>query len=238
MARSLPDLPRVEYVMAAMERDREVDRILAGRQTAGSRLRAAVDPEPEVGDLAYVARMNGDPAALIRRTEVEVCRLSEVGPEHVAAETGDEEPDVEQWRRSRVEVWSRQAKLDSDPVDAREVEVVLERFEVVATLRGGAISGVAMTAMALVGVLVLVVGWLLFFGYDDYGDCRAVVDSWSADDYAHCNEDAVLRLGWAVVALVPMTLLTAVATGGLLAARQRDAEDRATVERHLLQGRQ
>jgi uncharacterized protein YhfF len=142
-AAEIAALPRAEFAFPGPLRDRLVAAILNGRKTATTGLVAdyehGQDPLPRPGDRDVVIDSTGRPVAIIVTTEVSVVALSEVGFSHVLAE-GEGDRTVTAWRSSHEEFWCSEAMRDAledlDFIVDDATMVVLQRFKVVADLRG------------------------------------------------------------------------------------------------------
>ncbi|WP_299520255.1 ASCH domain-containing protein [uncultured Serinicoccus sp.] len=82
---------------------------------------------PEPGLLSIILDGAGQPRALVRITDVEVCRFADVTEEHARLE-GEGDESLEQWRAVHREAFAATAP-HGEPVDD-DTLVVLERFEV------------------------------------------------------------------------------------------------------------
>lgn len=136
--------------------DRLLELVLAGRKTATAsayreyeeeaRSRAGADtPDPRSGDtltrtgvdldlalpepglLSIILDGSGHPRALVRITDVEVCRFADVPAEHARLE-GEGDGSLQHWRAVHRDVFAANAP-HGEPVTDDSL-VVLERFEV------------------------------------------------------------------------------------------------------------
>lgn len=82
---------------------------------------------PEPGLLSIILDGAGQPRALVRITDVEVCRFADVSAEHARLE-GEGDRSLEEWRSVHREAFAATAP-HGEPVDD-DTLVVLERFEV------------------------------------------------------------------------------------------------------------
>lgn len=140
--------PVVEFAFPGPLRDRLVAAVLSGKKTSTTTLLAEFDHSdeemPEVGTRATVVDSAARPVAVIEVTGVRTVPLGEVDLEHALAE-GEGDASVAEWRAGHERFW-RGPEMRAAMGDAWfEVDdatpVVLERFRLVADLRGAADRG-------------------------------------------------------------------------------------------------
>lgn len=142
-------LPRAEFAFPGPLRDRLVGAILAGAKTATASLlreyesggggEGGAEPMPVPGARSLVVDSADLPVAVLETTDVRVVPLAEVDAAH-ARDEGEGHGTVAAWRAAHERFWHGDAMRDAlgDPgftVDDATA-VVLERFRVVADLRG------------------------------------------------------------------------------------------------------
>ncbi len=127
--------PAWSFGRDAAEADELVALVLNGIKTATSSARSEyehADEIPTAGLLSILLDGGEHPRALLRTTEVSVVPFDLVGPVHAAAE-GEGDRSLEHWRSVHRDFFGR----DDSPFDP-EMEVVLERFVVIAARDAGA----------------------------------------------------------------------------------------------------
>jgi uncharacterized protein YhfF len=112
-------------------RRRLVDAVLRGEKTATAGLRADYAPHtedrlPEAGDRSVLLGYDGEPLAVVEKTEVRVVRAADVDLDF-ARDEGEGFETVADWRRAHEEFWA-----DRDVND--DTLVVAERFRIVQRL--------------------------------------------------------------------------------------------------------
>ncbi|WP_017591715.1 ASCH domain-containing protein [Nocardiopsis potens] len=140
--------PVVEFAFPGPLRDALVGAVLTGEKTSTTTLLAEFDHSgeemPRPGVRGTVVDSAGRPVAVIETTEVRTVPLGEVDLAHVLAE-GEGDASVAEWRAGHERFWhgaEMRAELGgawSEVDDA--TPVVLERFRLVADLRGAAERG-------------------------------------------------------------------------------------------------
>ena len=142
-ANDVTELPKAEFAFPGPLRDRLVAAVLDGSKTATTGLVAeyehAGEPLPEVGDRSVLVDSENRPVAVLEVTGVRVVPLARVDTAH-AVDEGEGYADVAEWRAGHERFWGgaeMRAAL-GDPYFAVDdtTPVVLERFRVVADLRG------------------------------------------------------------------------------------------------------
>ncbi|MEU1263909.1 ASCH domain-containing protein [Streptomyces cellulosae] len=136
-------LPVAEFAFPGPLRDRLVVAVLDGSKTATTTLVAEYEregePLPEVGDRSVLVDSDGRPVAVLEVTGVRVVPLGRVDLAH-AVDEGEGYDGVAEWRAGHERFWGsaemRAALGDPDFAVDDTTPVVLERFRVVADLRG------------------------------------------------------------------------------------------------------
>lgn len=104
----LAECPVAEFGFPGPQRDRLVERILAGRKTATTALlddyRRGGEELPRVGQVSIVVDSRAWPVALIECTGVRVLPVGAVGAD-VAREEGEDFPDAAAWRAAHEGFW-------------------------------------------------------------------------------------------------------------------------------------
>jgi uncharacterized protein YhfF len=136
-------LPKAEFAFPGRFRDQLVAAILDGSKTSTTGLveehEHGREPLPTVGDLSVVVDSDERPVAIIETTSVRVAPLVQVDVAHAVAE-GEGFTTISQWRKAHVRFWHspKMRRALGNPaftVDDATL-VVLERFRVIADLRG------------------------------------------------------------------------------------------------------
>ncbi|MGA4850903.1 ASCH domain-containing protein [Streptomyces sp. G5(2025)] len=135
--------PRAEFAFPGPLRDRLVAAILDGSKTSTTGLLADYerggDPLPAAGERAVVVDSGDRPVAVIETTEVRVVPLADVALAH-AVDEGEGYTTVAAWRAGHESFWhgaELRAALGDETFTVDDgTELVLERFRLVADLRG------------------------------------------------------------------------------------------------------
>ncbi|MFI9218783.1 ASCH domain-containing protein [Streptomyces werraensis] len=143
LAADVAALPTAEFAFPGPLRDRLVAAILDGSKTATTGLVAEYEregaPLPQAGDRSVLVDSEGRPVAVLEVTGVRVVPLAQVDPAH-AVDEGEGYAGVAEWRAGHERFWDsaemRAALDDPDFAVDDTTPVVLERFRVVADLRG------------------------------------------------------------------------------------------------------
>ncbi|MGA5034402.1 ASCH domain-containing protein [Streptomyces cellulosae] len=136
-------LPVAEFAFPGPLRDRLVAAVLDGSKTATTTLVAEYEregePLPGVGDRSVLVDSDGRPVAVLEVTGVRVVPLGRVDLAH-AVDEGEGYGGVAEWRAGHERFWGgaemRAALGDPHFAVHDTTPVVLERFRVVADLRG------------------------------------------------------------------------------------------------------
>ncbi|MBM7171867.1 ASCH domain-containing protein [Streptomyces sp. G44] len=136
-------LPKAEFAFPGPLRDQLVAAILDGSKTSTTGLAAGYerdgDPLPEAGERAVVVDSADRPVAVIETTEVRVVPLADVDLAH-AVDEGEGYTTVAAWRAGHESFWHSaelRAALGDETFTVDDgTELVLERFRLVADLRG------------------------------------------------------------------------------------------------------
>ncbi|WP_435232026.1 ASCH domain-containing protein [Streptomyces althioticus] len=142
-AADVAELPKAEFAFPGPLRDRLVAAVLDGSKTATTGLVAeyehAGEPLPEAGDRSVLVDSEDRPVAVLEVTGVRVVPLVRVDTAH-AVDEGEGYAGVAEWRAGHERFWGgaamRAALGDPDFAVDDTTPVVLERFRVVADLRG------------------------------------------------------------------------------------------------------
>ncbi|MFF0208128.1 ASCH domain-containing protein [Streptomyces althioticus] len=142
-AADVAELPKAEFAFPGPLRDRLVAAVLDGSKTATTGLVAeyehAGEPLPEAGDRSVLVDSEDRPVAVLEVTGVRVVPLARVDTAH-AVDEGEGYAGVAEWRAGHERFWGgaamRAALGDPDFAVDDTTPVVLERFRVVADLRG------------------------------------------------------------------------------------------------------
>lgn len=132
------DLPLAEFAFPGPLRDRLVAAILTGAKTSTTGLleeyRRAGDALPVVGERALVIDSDGNGAAVIETTEVEIMRIADVDLAF-AIDEGEGFASVAAWRAAHVRFFTSRAMvaaLGDPPVEIDDdTLVVCERFRLI-----------------------------------------------------------------------------------------------------------
>ncbi len=132
------DLPLAEFAFPGPLRDSLVAAILSGVKTSTTGLleehRRADDPLPTVGERALVIDSDGNGAAVIETTEVEIKRIADVDLAF-AIDEGEGFESVADWRAAHVRFFTSPAMvaaLGDPPVEIDDgTLVVCERFRLI-----------------------------------------------------------------------------------------------------------
>lgn len=136
-------LPKAEFAFPGPFRDQLVAAILDGSKIATTGLveehEDHREPLPTVGYLSVVVDSDERPVAVIETTEVRIVPLVEVDLAHAVAE-GEGFSSVSEWREAHERFWHspemRRAMHNLAYTVDDATPVVLERFRVIADLRG------------------------------------------------------------------------------------------------------
>lgn len=142
---SIEGLPKAEFAFPGPLRDQLVAAILDGSKISTTGLMVDYEHEgeelPEVGSRSVVVDSADEPVAVIEVTGVRVVPLGEVDLAH-AVDEGEGDTTVAGWRANHETFWhsaQMRAALDDPEFTVDDSTLaVLERFRVVADLRGGA----------------------------------------------------------------------------------------------------
>ncbi|MFZ4245638.1 ASCH domain-containing protein [Streptomyces griseoincarnatus] len=142
LAADVAELPKAEFAFPGPLRDRLVAAVLDGSKTATTGLVAEYEregePLPAVGGRSVLVDSEGRPVAVLEVTGVRVVPLARVDTAHAVDEGGY--AGVAEWRAGHERFWGsaemRAALGDADFAVDDTTPVVLERFRVVADLRG------------------------------------------------------------------------------------------------------
>ncbi|MGQ5577163.1 ASCH domain-containing protein [Streptomyces sp. ECR3.8] len=143
LAADVAELPKAEFAFPGPLRDRLVAAVLDGSKTATTGLVAEYgregEPLPAVGDRSVLVDSEDRPVAVLGVTGVRVVPLARVDTAH-AVDEGEGYAGVAEWRAGHERFWGsaevRAAPGDADFAVDDTTPVVLERFRVVADLRG------------------------------------------------------------------------------------------------------
>lgn len=131
------ELPTLELAFPGPERDSGVAAILSGQKTALTGLlqifEFANEPIPESGQRFSVLDSNGESAAVIELTEVQVIPISAIDDEYAKAE-GRGYADAREWRRAHEEFFQSDGIRDllgTTPNINNDTLVVAERFRLI-----------------------------------------------------------------------------------------------------------
>jgi uncharacterized protein YhfF len=136
-------LPKAEFAFPGPFRDQLVAAILDGSKTSTTGLveehEQRREPLPTVGYLSVVVDSDERPVAVIETISVRVAPLARVDLDHAVAE-GEGFTTVSQWRAAHERFWHspemRRAMRNLTFTVDDATLVVLERFRVIADLRG------------------------------------------------------------------------------------------------------
>lgn len=136
-------LPKAEFAFPGPLRDQLVAAILDGSKTSTTGLLLDYerdgDPLPAAGERAVVVDSDDRPVAVIETTDVRVVPLADVDLAH-AVDEGEGYTTVAAWRAGHESFWhgaELRAALGDDTFTVDDgTELVLERFRLVADLRG------------------------------------------------------------------------------------------------------
>lgn len=139
----LTGLGIVQFGFPGELRDQLVGAVLDGSKTSTTGVVASYEHEaealPEVGERGVVVDSDERPVAVIETTEVRTVPLRDVDLAH-ARDEGEGYDSVAAWRRGHEEFWHspqmRAAMGDPDFTVDDDTPLVLQRFRVVADLRG------------------------------------------------------------------------------------------------------
>ncbi|MDW4909005.1 ASCH domain-containing protein [Streptomyces sp. ADMS] len=139
------NLPKAEFAFPGPLRDQLVAAVLGGSKTSTTGLvidyEHEGEPLPEVGSRSVVVDSGERPVGIIEITGVRVVPLAEVDLAH-ALDEGEGYADVAAWRAGHERFWHsegmRAALEDPGFTVDDTTPAVLERFRLVADLRGGA----------------------------------------------------------------------------------------------------
>ncbi|MFF8642133.1 ASCH domain-containing protein [Streptomyces sp. NPDC015345] len=136
-------LPKAEFAFPGPLRDQLVAAILDGSKTSTTGLLLDYErdgyPLPAAGERAVVVDSDDRPVAVIETTDVRVVPLADVDLAH-AVDEGEGYTTVAAWRAGHESFWhgaELRAALGDDTFTVDDgTELVLERFRLVADLRG------------------------------------------------------------------------------------------------------
>ncbi|MFC8831777.1 ASCH domain-containing protein [Streptomyces griseoincarnatus] len=142
-AADVAELPKAEFAFPGPLRDRLVAAVLDGSKTATTGLVGEYEregePLPAVGDRSVLVDSEDRPVAVLEVTGVRVVPLARMDTAH-ALDEGEGYAGVAEWRAGHERFWGsaemRAALGDADFAVDDTTPVVLERFRVVADLRG------------------------------------------------------------------------------------------------------
>ncbi len=143
LAADVAELPKAEFAFPGLLRDRLVAAVLDGSKTATTGLGAEYErkgePLPAVGGRSVLVDSEDRPVAVPEVTGVRVVPPAGVDTAH-AVDEGEGYAGVAEWRAGHEWFWGsaemRAALGDADFAVDDTTPVVLERFRVVADLRG------------------------------------------------------------------------------------------------------
>ena len=129
------ELPRGEFAFPGPLRDVLVQAILDGTKTATASLLIEYPEDyqfdEEVGSLEAVLDSHDNVVCIIRTTDMQVCRLADVGDEHAIAE-GEGYADASEWRIGHERYWRSSEFVEYiGELDINDdTQVVCQRFTV------------------------------------------------------------------------------------------------------------